>query len=155
MKNVALVCCLLAAVACSQGTQDRPATVPGQGAVAIQIVPNPIVARQVSGDTYDFPFEVIVRETGGRAVQIQRVTATVRGPGGFALANESWDAERIRSMGYDTRVGANGELRYRFSPRKSVPDDRLFGGVSADLRVEAIDEGANPTTASTNVTVTR
>ena len=50
---------------------------PGQGAIAIEVVPNPIVAAPVSGSSYDFPFEVVVRETGGRAITVQRVTATV------------------------------------------------------------------------------
>ena len=55
------------------------------------------------------------------------------------VSRESWDAQRIQSMGYATSVGPNGELRYRFNPRKEVPDDRLFGGVSAELRVDATD----------------
>ncbi len=148
----AFVACSLA---CSTTTQPTSTTAPGHGAVSIVIEPNPIVARAVSGDTYDFPFEVIVRETGGRAVEIQRVSATVRGPGGFALGSESWDATRIRSMGYSTSVGANGELRYRFSPRKSVPDERLFGSVAAELRVDAVDDTGFATTARTTVTITR
>ena len=146
---------ILLLASCGGGPQSGVRAVPGQGAVAIEIAPNPIVAQRVSGDTYDFPFEVIVRETGGRAIDVTRVTATVFAPGGLVLHRESWDAERIRSMNYSTRVPANGEIRYRFSPRKSVPDDRLFGGVSAELRVEAVDDGGSPTSATTVVTVRR
>jgi hypothetical protein len=152
----AAVVVISSATACSTSSpQSTSTTAPGHGAVAIQIAPNPIVARQVSGDTYDFPFEVIVRETGGHAVEIQRVSATVRGPGGFALGSESWDAARIRSMGYSPSIGANGELRYRFAPRKEVPDDRLFGSVAAELRVEGTDGTGTPTVATTTVTITR
>jgi hypothetical protein len=147
---------LVVLMACSTGSQQPVATTaPGHGAVTIRIEPNPIVARAVSGDTYDFPFEVIVRETGGRAIQIHTVTATVRGPGGFALATEIWDAARIRALGYSTTIGPNGELRYRFSPRESVPDERLFGSVTAELRVDATDETSKGTTASTDVSITR
>lgn len=121
----------------------------------MQVDPNPIRATHVSGETYDFPFHVVVRETGGRPVNVTRVSATVHGPGGLTFARESWDAERIRSMGYSTSVGPNGELRYRFAPRKEVPDERLFGGVSAQLTVDAADDTGTPTSASTVVTVTR
>ncbi len=155
MKKLPLLLIPIALLACSTGSQPGTTAVPGRGAVAIRIEPNPIVAHPVSGDTYDFPFEVIVRETGGRAIEIHSVSATVRGPGGFALGSETWDAAQIRSMGYSTTVESNGELRYRFVPRKSVPDERLFGSVSAELRVEATDATDAGTSASTNVTITR
>ncbi|MEO8036809.1 MAG: hypothetical protein ABI837_20420, partial [Acidobacteriota bacterium] len=92
---------------------DRSAT-PGHGAINIQIVPNPIVARHVSNDTYDFPFDVVVRETGGRPVSITRVSADVTALGGIPVANESYDAARINALGFPTNVAANGELRYHF-----------------------------------------
>jgi hypothetical protein len=58
-------------------------------------------------------------------------------------------------MGYSPSLGANAEVRYRFAPRKEVPDDRLFGSVSAELRVEARDASGTPTVATTTVTITR
>lgn len=129
---------------------------PGQGAIAIEVVPNPIVATPMSGsNAYDFPFEVVVRETGGRSITVQRVTATVSLGGGLTLGRESWDADRIRSMGYNITIGPNSEVRYRFSPRRDVPDDRLFGGVQAELKVEATDDTGAATSATTVVTVRR
>ncbi len=113
------------------------------------------MATHVSGDTYDFAFEVVVRETGGRPVNINRVTATVFAPGGFNVGGESWDADKIRSLGYSTTVNAHGELRYRFTPRKSVPDERLFGGITAELKVDTVDDTGSATSASTSVTVRR
>ena len=155
MRRLALSLTMIALAACGSGPQAGVHSVPGQGAIAVQVDPNPIRATHVSGETYDFPFEVIVRETGGRPVNVTRVGVTVKGFGGLTYANESWDAERIRSMGYSTSLRANGELRYRFAPRKQVPDERLFGGVTAQLTVDAIDDGSSPTSASTAVTVTR
>ena len=140
---------------CAGGPQAPPAAVPGRGAITIEVVPNPIVAYPASGDTYEFPLEAIVRETGGRPVSITRVTATVLLGGSLQLGRESWDAQRIQSMGYATTVPANGELRYAFKPRKEVPDDRLFGGVNADLRVEGVDDAGNAVTATTSVSITR
>lgn len=144
---------VIALAACSSGPRDGTSAAPGQGAISTQVVPNPIVARHVSGDTYDFAFDVVVRETGGRPVTVNRVTATVFAPGGFNVGEESWNAERIRALGFSTTVNAHGELRYRLTPRKEVPDERLFGGISAELRVEAVDDAGSPTSATTTVTV--
>ena len=154
MKKLALPLALLLAFAgCASSSPPDNTAVPGHGAVSIEVIPNPIVATQVSGNTYDFPFEVVIRETGGRPVTVQRVTATVVYGGGLPLGSESWDANRIRSMGYNTTLAANSEVRYRFAPRKEVPDDRLFGGVSAELRVDAIDDTGAAAYAATSVTV--
>lgn len=154
-NRIGLAFSLIFLAACGGGPQTGATSVPGRGALDVHVDPNPIRATHVSGETYDFPFHVILRETGGRPVNVTRVTATVHGPGGLTFARETWDADRIRSMGYSTSVGPNGELRYRFAPRKDVPDERLFGGVSAQLTVEGADDSGTPTTASTVVTVTR
>ncbi len=155
IKRFILLGSLMVLAACSSGPQPGTTAVPGRGVLAVEVVPNPIRATLVSGTTYDFPFEVILRETGGRPVTVTSVTATVHALGGFPVAREAYDADRIRSLGFPTTVPANGELRYRFAPRKEVPDERLFGGVSAQLTVEGTDDSGTPASASTTVTVTR
>ncbi|HYK01145.1 MAG TPA: hypothetical protein VE974_05270 [Thermoanaerobaculia bacterium] len=155
MRNLALFLTLLALVACQSGPQDSVTSAPGHGAIAVQVMPNPIVATKVSGDTYDFPFEVVVRETAGRPVTVTRIGIRVLLGGGLTLHEESWDADRIRGLGYNTTIQGRTEVRYRFNPRKEVPDDRLFGGVSAELRVDAVDDTGAATSASTSVTVRR
>ena len=155
MKRILLFIALLLAAACNSGPKNSVTAAPGHGAISIQVVPNPIRATHVSGETYDFPFDVVVRETAGRPVTVTRVSATVFAPGGLGRGSDSWDAERIRSMGYNTTVGAHSELRYHFAPRKSVPDERIFGSISAELRVEAVDDTNTPTSATTRVTITR
>lgn len=152
MKRV-LIALTVAATLASCRPQTGVTPVPGQGAITIEVIPNPIVARVVSGDQYEFPFEVVVRETGGRAVEINRVTAAVTLTGGLSLGRESWDAARIRGMGYRTTVPPRGELRYRFSPRKNVPDPRFLGSVTAQLTVEATDDTGKATSATTAVGV--
>jgi hypothetical protein len=155
MKTLSLsLSLLLLLAACGSSSQPGTRSVPGHGAIAVEVVPNPIVARQVSGDTYDFPFEVVIRETGGHAVNISQVSATVIAPGGLTFDLESWDAARIRSMGYQTTVPANGELRVRVTPRREAPE-AVFGGVSARLLVEGRDDTGAETSASTTVTVRR
>jgi hypothetical protein len=151
------LCALPAALLIGACTSARTGgtSLPGQGVVAIEVIPNPIAATPVSGNTYDFPFEVVVRETGGRPIEVQRITATAIFGGGLTLGRESWDAEHIRALGYNTTIAANSEVRYRFTPRKEVPDERLFGGVSAELKVEATDDRGMATSATTKVTVRR
>jgi hypothetical protein len=155
MRTLALAFTLLALGACNSGPQDGVTSVPGHGAISIQVVPNPIVATKVSGNTYDFPFDVVVRETAGRPVTMNRIGIRVLLAGGISLYDETWDAARIQSLGYNTTVGARAESRYHFNPRKDVPDERLFGGVSAELRVDAVDDTGTATSATTAVTVRR
>jgi hypothetical protein len=157
MKHAALLSILVFAAACAGtgGGGSSTTSAPGHGAIAITISPNPIVATQVSGNTYDFPFEVIVRETGGRAVNISRVSADVYALGGIRIGTETYDTAKITSLGYSTSVPANGELRYRFNPRRTVTDERLFSAVSADVTVEGTDDAGTPTTARTTVSVRR
>jgi hypothetical protein len=156
MKRAAILCLLFLATFCASRGGDLPSTsVPGHGAIAIQIAPNPIMATKVSGETYEFPFEVIIRETGGRPVTITRVSADVLALGGIRVGGESYDASQITGLGFSTTVPANGELRYRFKPRRAVTDERLFGNVEAEIRVEARDDQGAQATAGTTVTVRR
>jgi hypothetical protein len=158
MKRFAILATvLLVAAACSTpraGTQNN-VSVPGHGAITLTIAPNPVVAQKVSGSTYDFPFDVIVRETGGHPVTINRVTATIYAVGGIQVASESYDAARIGSLGYSTSVPAGGELRYHFAPRKDVTPDRVFGSVYGDVRADGTDDTGTATSATTRITVTR
>lgn len=155
MKRLLLVPLLFAAASCASTSAPQSVSQAGHGAISIQIVPNPIVAQPAGGDRYRFPFDVVVRETGGRPVTIQRVSADVRALGGIHVASESYDAAKINSLGYATNLPANGELRYHFEPVKSVADERLFGNVTATLTVEVLDDTGTPASAGTTVTVTR
>jgi hypothetical protein len=158
MKRFALIATVLLACACSSGTPGatRTSSVPGHGTISLSIVPNPVVAQKVSGTTYDFPFDVVVRETGGHPVTIDRVTADIYASvAGIKVGSESYDAAKIQSLGYATSIPAHGELRYRLVPRKNVQDDRLFGGVYGDVRADATDESGTPASATVRITVTR
>jgi hypothetical protein len=157
MKRFTLAAIALTILACAtpKAGTSRTASLPGHGAISIAIQPNPIVAHRTSGNTYEFPFDVSVRETGGRAVTINNVSIDVYALGGVKLGSESYDAARIASLGYSTNIPGNGELRYHFAPQKEVTDERLFGGVYGEIRVAASDDTGTPATASTTVTVTR
>jgi hypothetical protein len=156
MKRIAVALLFVSLAGCqSSKPAAGTAAVPGHGAISIQVVPNPIVAIPAGGNNYDFPVDVIVKETGGRAVTVSRVTASVYGPVGIKVDDQSWDAAQIKDAGFPTNLPGNGELRYHFVPRKSVPDEHLFGSVHAELRVDAYDDTNTPTSATTSVSITR
>lgn len=150
---------ILSAVFVLAGCASRgPATTsaPGHGAISVSLVPNPIVAKLVAPSTYEFPVEIVLRETGGHPVSITRVTLDVYALGGAIHAgSETYDAVRIAREGFATTVPANGEVRYRMKQRKSVPDERLFSGVTGVLQVEGVDDTNTPATARVTTTVTR
>ena len=155
LASLAFALVLTAACAATQAPSLKTATVPGHGTISITVTPNPIHAEKFTGDQYDFPFEVVLRETGGHPVTIGRITADVKALGTISVANETYDTARIAALGYATTIPPDGELRYRFNPRKSVPDERLFGNVAADVTVDGTDDTGAPAQARTRVTVER
>jgi len=156
MKRIAFAALLLCAASCkTPAPGSRTVSIPGHGAISVQIMPNPIVAKPAGGNNYDFPVDVIVHETGGRGVTVSRVTATIYGPAGIRLGDQAWDQNQIKAAGFPTNLPGNGEVRYHFVPRHSVPDERLFGSVRAELRVDAYDDTATPTSSTTTVSITR
>jgi hypothetical protein len=157
MKKIsyALLALLLAACSSSNPGSSTATATPGHGALSIDVIPNPIVAHNVSGDTYELPFDVVIRETGGADVTVQRVSLDVYALGAIHLYSISYTGAEIEGLGYSTRVPAGTEQRYHFNPSKSVPDDRLFGGVTAELRVDATDASGTPAVTRTGVSVRR
>ena len=153
MKRVLPALLLLAAAACSH-SGGGTASQPGHGAITVAIAPNPIVAKAVSGNTYEFPFDIILRETGGHALTITGVTMTVYAFG-LPMNVDKYDAAQITAMGLPTQVPANGEWRHHMQPRRAVTDERLFSSITAAVRIDAVDDTSAPASASTTVTVTR
>jgi len=146
---------LVSACASDQADSSQSSSLPGHGAITLMVVPNPIVARNVGGNMYEFPFTVVVRETGGHPVNISRISVDVYALGALRVASQTYDAAQIASMGFATTVPANGELRYAFHPQKEVTDDRVFGGVTAEVRVDGADETHTAASATTSVSVSR
>lgn len=149
----------LSLAACSSGGGDRPSTipetVPGRGVLEISVEPNPILATDRQGDTYSFPFTVRIRETGGVEVHIDEVRMDVVALGAINVYSERFGREEIIRRGYPTTIGAGSEIRYSFNPRKEVPDERIFGGVAAELTATGRDANGNQVRATTRVTVQR
>ncbi|HEY2321853.1 MAG TPA: hypothetical protein VGJ82_03220 [Thermoanaerobaculia bacterium] len=124
MKHAALLPLLLLAAYCTSGTggAQSATALPGHGAITVQVAPNPIVAQPVTGTLYDFPFDVIVRETGGHPVTIDRVTADVTAAGGIHVAQDTYDAAKINSLNYPTpspRTASGATTSRRGAPSRT------------------------------------
>jgi hypothetical protein len=146
---------LVTSIGCRSTKPPAPPPANGRGAISVEVVPNPIVAKRVSGDMFEFPFDVVVRETGGRAINVTSVDVTVVAFAGLTLGHETWDAKRIQSTGTSTFIPARGEARYRFTQRREVPDERYLASVTARLTVAATDDAGTATSATTAVTISR
>lgn len=140
---------------CAGGGAAPPSTQPAdsaRGELRITVDPNPIVAYPV-GDRYDFPFTIALRETGGSRVTVERVGIDVLALGGLKVHSEELGAAEIERRGYPRTVAANGEIRYTLTPRKQVPDERLFGSVWGELWAEGTDAAGSPVSTRTRVTI--
>jgi hypothetical protein len=155
MKRLAIIAFVLLPLACAtpRAGSTKSTSTPGHGKITLTITPNPVMATSDGGNTYEFPIDVVIKETGGHPVTIERVTANVFAAGGIPVATESYDAAKIKSLGFATMIQANGELRYHFVPRKAVPDERLFTSVYGDIRVEGMDDNGTRTSTTTTITL--
>ena len=159
MRRSILFVMMFGAIALAQCSSDstprQTPTEPGHGGLAIAVVPNPIVATRVSGDTYDFPFEVRVSNPGTLPVTVREVQIDVTALGGIPVYSDTQTRTDIEAYGYPTEVAPGQTLSYEFTPRKEVPDDRLFDGVSALLTATGTDTSGKEVIASVRVSVTR
>lgn len=159
-KLEVLLLSALAAVVISCGTSGGGAStqpsVSDRASLDIVVDPNPIVAREIPGGQYEFPFTISLRETAGVAVTVDQVRLDVYALGGaLRLYEVAYNRDQIAQMGYPTTIPPRGEITYRLNPKKEVPDDRLFGGVEGELRIDATDANGNRVWAEETVTVRR
>ena len=155
MKRLAIVALVLLPLACatSQPGNTKSSPTHGHGVISLTITPNPVIATSVGGSMYEFPFDIVVKETGGHPVTIDKVTANVYAGGGISVATESYDAAKIKTLGLATTIQAKGEIHYHFSPRKDVTDDGLLSSAYGDVRVEATDDNGSRASTTTTITV--
>lgn len=152
MKRLLLLLVIIAS-ACSTASQSQPIDAPSRGSLRVEVVPNPILARALPAGVFEFPFEVVIRETAGVDVTVTEVAMDVVAFGALTVHSERYGPEEIRRRGFPTNVPAGSELRYRFQPRGKIEDSRLFGGVSAEVTIRGISGQTEIEPARTSVTV--
>ncbi|HVR44021.1 MAG TPA: hypothetical protein VMS56_11335 [Thermoanaerobaculia bacterium] len=136
----------LLAAGCSGALPESPA-ISVRGRVALEIHPEPIVARRLGADDWQFPFEVVLRETGGVDVEIEAIRVEVR-VGGFPLTRQIFDSEEVRRRGYPTIIEGGGVLQLAFAPVRRVADLRLLAFARAEITIEAVDRYGRRSEAS-------
>jgi hypothetical protein len=118
------------------------------------IYPNPIIALPVSGNVYDFPFEISLRELGGSDVEIDAIRVEVR-MRGIPIFTQAFDETELTRRGYPSRIPANGNAQFRFSPRREIPPDFVLQQVVAAIVISGMDESGRRTEATTTVRIRR
>lgn len=150
---------LLFLASCVQPPAPAPASIPApadaRGALEVRVEPNPVLAIPVGESTYEFPFAISVRETGGARVEIARVGIDVLAVGGLKVYSSELTAAEIERRGYPRHLEPFGVVRYAMRPRQQVPDERLFGSVWGELWAEGIDAGGRRVETRTRVTIRR
>ena len=116
------------------------ATKPGVAVLELRVDPNPIEAERRWGEIWEFPFTVILRETNGVDVTIDRVSIEVL-LSGTIVHREEIDGTELESLGFDRRLAGGGEVRYSFRPERFIPHESLIRNVEADLEVRGTDSG--------------
>lgn len=153
-RFIALAAFALTFAGCS-GESNTP-TDPGRGSLRVVVSPNPILAQKVAGTsrTYDFPFEVVLTETGGRTVTLTSLNVEVKALG-IPVFTKTYDATYLRGRDYSPVIAASSTVRYSFNPREDAVDAVFSSSVEADIRAEGVDDRGNPVRQTTTVSVRR
>jgi hypothetical protein len=153
MLRVLLLSMPLLLSACSDA--DTPVTravsEPGHGRVSVAVEPNPIVAKRISDDLIGLPFDVVVTETAGVPVDVQKLVLNVS-LAGASVYSLTFTAEDLRKAGQSTTVPGSGSVRFAFHP-KTRKDDRILGSASGEVTVVAVDGTSALALAATGVSV--
>jgi len=118
--------------------------------------PNPILAMPVAGmsGTYDFPFEVVLTETGGQTVTITALHIDIKALG-IPVSSKTYDAAYLQARNESPIIPASSVVRYNFDIREDTPDAAFSSNVTADIRVEGVDDRANPVRQTVTVSIRR
>lgn len=135
------------------GTAAEPVLYPVQGRLEADILPNPVVAVSAGDRSWRFPFEVVLRESGGVDIEIEAIRIRVS-VAGVPLTSQLWDAQEIRRRGYRTSVPAGGLLQYAFAPVRTISNPLLIEAARGEVEIEIVDLRGNRSSTIVPITVT-
>lgn len=137
---------------CSGGAPE-PATNPIRGRLEAEVLPNPVVAVATGEGSWQFPFEVVLRESGGVEIEIEaiRIRVTVAG---IPVSRQLWDSEEIRRRGYGTVLPPGGMLQYAFTPVRAVANAPLLEVARGEVEIEVVDRLGNRSSTVVTIGVT-
>lgn len=143
------LCALL--VSCAAMPKESPAQLAGH--LVLDTDPNPLVARQVDGDVYEFSFDIIMREAGGVDVRIDDFTVDAIAFKSVTVHSQTFPATYITGRGYPASIAAGKYLRFNFVKRWTVPSRLLLSGAAVHVTARTTDAAGNRRTSEVRIPI--
>ncbi len=133
----AAVALLVIAAACTAVPREAPAVYKGH--LELDVAPNPLVAKRVADDLYEFTFDIIMREAGGVDVRIEDFTVDAVAFKTVTVHSQTFPGTYITDRGYPASIGAGKYLRFSFVKRWRIPARLLLSGASLHVTARTVD----------------
>ena len=147
----ALALALLVVASCSTIPREAPAVYKGH--LELDVAPNPLVAKPVGGDVYEFAFDIIMREAGGVDLRIQDFTVDAIAFKAVTVQSQTFPAQYILDHGYPASIDAGKYLRFSFVKRWRIPTRLLLSGASIHVSARTIDANGQRDTSEVRIPV--
>ena len=145
---------ILALLICACAAVPKEAPVPVRGHLVLDTNPNPLVARRVGDDLYEFSFDIIMREAGGVDVRIEDFTVEAVAYRAVTVRSQTFPASAITDRGYPASIAAGKYLQFHFVKRWSIPH-ALLPGASLHVSARTIDANGRRDTSDVRIGVAR
>jgi len=132
----------------------KEAPVPLHGHLVLDTNPNPLVARRVGNDLYEFEFDIIMREAGGIDVRIEDFTVEAVAFRTVVVRSQTFPASAITDRGYPASVAAGKYLQFHFVKRWNIPSAMLTYA-SVHVSARTIDANGHRDTTDVRIGVVR
>ncbi len=132
-----VLCVSLVLVLACTVSPEKPAVFKGH--LVLDTDPNPLVARRVGDDLYEFSFDIIMREAGGVDVHIEDFTVSAIAFKSVTVQSQTFPARTITDRGYPASIAAGKYLRFSFVKRWKIPARLLLSGASLHISARTID----------------
>ncbi len=137
---------------CAALSNESPATL--RGRIELDVAPNPLVARRVSDDLYEFAFDIIMREAGGVDVRIEDFTVEGIAFRTLTVQTQTFPASYITDRGYPATIAPGRFLRFRFVKRWNIPSRLLLSGASVHVIARTVDANGRRDVTDVRIGVT-
>lgn len=136
---------------CSSMPHESPAVYKGH--LELDVAPNPLQARRVGEDVYEFTFDIIMREAGGVGVRIEDFTVDAIAFKTVTVRSETFPAKYITDRGYPASIAAGKYLRFSFVKRWKIPAPLLLSGASLHVSARTVDADGRHDTSQVRIPV--
>ena len=124
-----------------------------KGHLVLDTDPNPLIARRVADDVYEFAFDIVMREAGGVDVRIEDFTVEAIAFKTITAQSQTYPATYITDRGYPASISAGKFLRFSFVKRWPIPSRLLLSGASLHVMARTIDANGRRDTSEARIGV--